>query len=206
MFLLIGQRLPEVVRGLARYDAATIVIAVTITVGVVLLLRPVWLVLTQSLPRSLHTWLGGRTVDDDRAGADKTLAAPSHDRGSQRLTGRDVVALSWSGTRGVISLAAISALPLVTADGAPFPNRDLLLFCTFVVVLITLVGQGLTFAPLVRALGLRADESTRRGYATRHARPLSRLPWPGSTSWRLNRTTTSRPTRSRRCVGNSAAS
>ncbi|UWP86781.1 Na+/H+ antiporter [Dactylosporangium fulvum] len=158
VFLLIGQQLPEIVRGLARYDPATIVIAVTITVGVVLLLRPVWLVLTQSLPRSLHTWLGGQTFDDDRAGADKTRVAPSHDRVSQRLTGRDIVALSWSGTRGVISLAAISTLPLVTANGAPFPNRDLLLFCTFVVVLITLVGQGLTFAPLVRALGLRADE------------------------------------------------
>ncbi|MFF5230867.1 cation:proton antiporter [Dactylosporangium sp. NPDC000521] len=158
VFLLIGQQLPEVVRGLAQYDSATIVIAVTITVGVVLLLRPVWLVLTQSLPRSLYTWLGGWAVDDDRAGADKTPAAPSHDRVSQRLTGRAVVALSWSGTRGVISLAAISALPRVTADGAPFPNRDLLLFCTFVVVMITLVGQGLTFAPLVRALGLRADE------------------------------------------------
>lgn len=68
------------------------------------------------------------------------------------------MALSWSGTRGVISLAAISTLPLVTANGTPLPNRDLLLFCTFVVVLVTLVGQGLTFAPLVQALGLRADE------------------------------------------------
>ncbi|MEE3919949.1 cation:proton antiporter [Micromonospora sp. BRA006-A] len=68
------------------------------------------------------------------------------------------MALSWSGTRGVISLAAIFTLPLTTNSGDPFPDRDLLLFCTFVVVLVTLVGQGLTFAPLVRMLGLRADE------------------------------------------------
>jgi CPA1 family monovalent cation:H+ antiporter len=59
----------------------------------------------------------------------------------------------------VISLAAIFTLPLVTDSGAPFPDRDLLLFCTFVVVLVTLVGQGLTFAPIVRALGLRANET-----------------------------------------------
>src|SRR3712207_2089191 len=49
--------------------------------------------------------------------------------------------------------------PLTTDTGAPFPDRDLLLFCAFLAVLVTLVGQGLTFAPLVRALGLRADEA-----------------------------------------------
>ncbi|MET8356224.1 cation:proton antiporter [Micromonospora sp. NPDC005171] len=81
------------------------------------------------------------------------------DRNARRLTSREVVALSWSGTRGVISLAAIFTLPLTTNSGAPFPDRDLLLFCTFVVVLVTLVGQGLTFAPLVRMLGLRANET-----------------------------------------------
>ncbi|MBG0560816.1 Na+/H+ antiporter [Actinoplanes aureus] len=149
VFLLIGQQLPAVVRGLAKYEPSTIVVAVAITVGVVLLLRPLWLLLTQSLPRSLHTWLGS-----DRSGKGDAEA----DDGAP-LTGREVVALSWSGTRGVISLAAIFTLPLVTADGTPFPDRDLLLFCTFVVVLVTLVGQGLTFGPLVRALGLRANEN-----------------------------------------------
>ncbi|WP_433832468.1 Na+/H+ antiporter [Actinoplanes sp. CA-015351] len=143
VFLLIGQQLPAVVRGLAKYDTSTIVIAVSITVGVVLLLRPLWLVLTQSLPRSLHTWLG-----NDRS-----------DKGEEPLTGREVIAMSWTGTRGVISLAAIFTIPLVTESGEPFPDRDLLLFCTFVVVLVTLVGQGLTFGPLVRALKLRADDN-----------------------------------------------
>jgi Na+/H+ antiporter len=149
VFLLIGQQLPEVVRGLAKYDTSTIVIAVAITVGVVLLLRPLWLLLTQSLPRSLHTWLGAEGPGKDNA----------RSRQARRLTGREVAVLSWSGTRGVISLAAIFTLPLVTDSGAPFPDRDLLLFCTFVVVIVTLVGQGLTFAPIVQALGLRASET-----------------------------------------------
>ena len=119
-----------------------------------LLLRPLWLLLTQSLPRSLHTRLGGETSDMDDPDAPRRRG-----RFSDRLSGREVVVLSWSGTRGVISLAAIFTLPLVTDSGAPFPDRDLLLFCAFVVVLVTLVGQGLTFAPLVRALGLRANEA-----------------------------------------------
>ena len=140
VFLLIGQQLPPVVRGLSHYSVATITAAAAISVGLVLVLRPLWLVLTQSLPRSLHTRLGG-------------------EGGSGRLTGREVVVLSWSGTRGVISLAAIFTLPLATDAGKPFPGRDLLLFCTFLVVLVTLVGQGLTFGPLVRRLGLRADHA-----------------------------------------------
>ena len=139
VFLLIGQQLPEVIDGLDEYTTGTIWAAAGISVGGALLIRPLWLLLTQSLPRSLHLSLGGD--------------------GGDRLNWRELVVLSWSGTRGVISLAAIFTLPLVTDSGAEFPDRDLLLFCTFLVVLVTLVGQGLTLAPLVRALGLRADRA-----------------------------------------------
>ncbi|MFD6638527.1 Na+/H+ antiporter [Micromonospora chalcea] len=159
VFLLIGQQLPAVVRGLRQYDTSTIVIAVAVSVGVVLLLRPAWLILTQWLPRSLHTRLGGVAEQDDTDPPGGARRAGQAERNARGLTAREVVALSWSGTRGVISLAAIFTLPLTTNSGDPFPDRDLLLFCTFVVVLVTLVGQGLTFAPLVRMLGLRADEA-----------------------------------------------
>jgi Na+/H+ antiporter len=143
VFLLIGQQLPEVIRGLGAYDTSTIVTAVAITLGGVLLIRPLWLLLTESLPRWAHSRLGGQDLDDGSDGA-----APSG-----RLTGREIIVLSWAGTRGVITLAAIFTLPLT------FPARDLLLFCAFLAVLATLVGQGLTFAPLVRALGCRADQA-----------------------------------------------
>jgi CPA1 family monovalent cation:H+ antiporter len=109
-----------------------------LTVGVVLLLRPLWLLVTQSLPRALHTRLGGSGHDD------------------KRLSGREVLIMSWSGTRGVITLAAISTLPL-TVRGAPFQARDLLLFCAYLVVLVTLLGQGSTFSLVVRLAGLRAS-------------------------------------------------
>ena len=139
-------------RGLGDYEASTIVLAAAVTVGSVLLVRPLWLLLTESLPRSMHSRLGGQEMDDADDG-------PPTGPFSGRLSGREIVVLSWAGTRGVISLAAIFTLPLVTESGAPFPARDLLLFCAFLAVLVTLVGQGLTFAPLVRALGCRADQA-----------------------------------------------
>jgi monovalent cation/hydrogen antiporter len=142
VFLLIGQQIGPVVRGLRAYPASTVAVAVAVTVGVVLLLRPLWLVITQHLPGALRMRLGSGTKA----------------RPNRALSGREITMLSWAGTRGVISLAAVFTLPLTVDSGRPFPDRDLLLFCTFVVVLVTLVGQGLTFAPLVRALGLRAND------------------------------------------------
>jgi Na+/H+ antiporter len=142
VFLLIGQQLPLVVRNLDAYATSTIAIAASVSVGVVVLLRPLWLILTQSLPRRLHASLGG-------------LGGPK--AADRRLSGREVLILSWAGTRGVISLAAIFSLPLTINNGDPFPGRDLLIFCTYLVVLVTLLGGGLTFAPLADALGLRAD-------------------------------------------------
>jgi Na+/H+ antiporter len=147
VFLLIGQQLPAVVDELSNYSMSTIITAVAVTVGVTLVLRPVWLILTQLLPRSLHLRLGGEAeVEGDATGA--RTRDPE-----KALTGREVTALSWAGTRGVISLAAIFTLP------ASVPHRDLLHFCAFVVVLVTLLGQGLTFAPLVHWLGLRANKT-----------------------------------------------
>jgi monovalent cation/hydrogen antiporter len=62
--------------------------------------------------------------------------------------------LSFTGVRGIVSLAAALAIPLTTANGAPFPARDLILFVTFTVILVTLVVQGLLFPLVIRALDL----------------------------------------------------
>jgi CPA1 family monovalent cation:H+ antiporter len=68
--------------------------------------------------------------------------------------------MSWSGMRGALSLAAALAVPLTTNAGDPFPGRDLILFLTFSVILATLVLQGLTLGPLIRALRFSdADEA-----------------------------------------------
>lgn len=67
--------------------------------------------------------------------------------------------VSWCGMRGVVSLAAALALPEVLPNGSPFPYRDLVILLTYGIVFITLVGQGLTLPPLIRALRLQWDNS-----------------------------------------------
>ncbi len=136
VFLLIGQQLPVVLRGLRDEPPGVTAAAIGVTLAAVLLVRPLWLLLTQVLPGRLGWRFGDR--------------APA-------LKPREAVALTWAGTRGVITLAAIFAVPLRTDSGAPFPDRYLLILCAYVVVLVTLVGQGLTFGPLLRWLGLRAN-------------------------------------------------
>jgi CPA1 family monovalent cation:H+ antiporter len=80
--------------------------------------------------------------------------------------------LSFAGMRGIVSLAAALAIPELGASGAPFPDRALILFITFVVILVSLVGEGLTLPVLIRwfdgALGL--DEDTERALALARAR------------------------------------
>lgn len=130
VFLLIGNQLPAVVSGLEGYSVATLLSAALASLAGVLLIRPAWLWLSFWVP--------------DR------LLAP---RARARLRGAEVLALAWAGTRGIISLAVMFGLPV------GFPSRDLLLFCTYVVVVVTLVGQGLSFSWLVRKLGIRTDRA-----------------------------------------------
>jgi CPA1 family monovalent cation:H+ antiporter len=69
---------------------------------------------------------------------------------------------SWSGLRGVVTLATALALPRATDAGAPFPQRSFIIFLSFVVILATLVGQGLTLPPLLRRLGVEGDKGELR--------------------------------------------
>lgn len=75
---------------------------------------------------------------------------------------RNVVVIAWTGMRGVISLAAAFALPLVTQSGAPFPERALIVFLTFCVIFVTLVLQGLSLPFLIRWLDLKDDGAAER--------------------------------------------
>ncbi|MDP9436017.1 MAG: cation:proton antiporter [Actinomycetota bacterium] len=79
-------------------------------------------------------------------------------RPQRRSSPQERLLIGWSGMRGAISLAAALALPL-EVDGQPFPGRDLLLFLTIVVVLVTLVAQGTTLPLMLRWTGQTGDES-----------------------------------------------
>ena len=67
--------------------------------------------------------------------------------------------VGWTGMRGVIALAAALSLPLQLDNGDPFPQRSLIIFLTYSVILATLVVQGLTLPPIIRALGLSEEKN-----------------------------------------------
>jgi CPA1 family monovalent cation:H+ antiporter len=81
--------------------------------------------------------------------------------------------IAFTGVRGIVSLAAALAIPLTVDDGGPFPSRDLILFLTFVVILVTLVGQGLLLPAVIRVLGL-AHAGAREHRADKAAELLAR--------------------------------
>lgn len=73
---------------------------------------------------------------------------------------RNVVLASWCGVRGAVSLAAALSVPALLPDGTAFPGRREILVVSLCVILVTLVAQGLTLAPLVRWLGIRGDDDS----------------------------------------------
>ncbi len=139
VFILIGLQLPNILDNLAAtrtfWELASWAVIVSVTVIVV---RLVWVFPATYLPRWLSPGLRARDP----------LPPP-----------RSVLVLGWAGMRGVVSLAAALALPLNVNGGAPFPQRDLVIFLTFSVILATLVGQGLTLPWLIRRLGIGDDGS-----------------------------------------------
>ena len=115
--------------------------AILLTVAVVIATRFVWVYPAALLPR----WL-----------------SPALARRDPLPPWRWLFFLGFVGVRGVVSLAAALAIPLFTAAGAPFPDRDLILFVTFGVIVVTLIGQGLSLPALVRWLGLNQHAAAER--------------------------------------------
>jgi CPA1 family monovalent cation:H+ antiporter len=141
IFLMIGLQIRYVVADL-RSDYSGLQLA-SYAVGVsllVMLLRPLWVFPATYLQR----WI-----------------FPSIARSDPSPPPAVIVALSWAGIRGVVSLAAALALPRNLEGGIPFPHRDLIVFLTFSVILSTLVFQGLTFPALIRWLDVteKTDEA-----------------------------------------------
>ena len=107
-------------------------------------------------------------------------------RGTQ-LNQRNVALVAWMGMRGAVSLAAALALPVTTDSGAPFTERPLILFITFVVILVTLVVQGLSLPLVVRLLriepddGAEVEENKARKHAARAA--LERIDVLAAEDW-----------------------
>jgi Na+/H+ antiporter len=137
LFVLVGQQLPSIVGNIEEYSISEVLIYAALVYGVVLGARLLWFF---TMPY-LHPVF-------DRLLRNRYLRSPWQER----------LVMSWSGMRGAVSLAAALAVPLTIEGGAQFPQRDLILFLTFAVILATLVLQGFTLGPLIGALRLRSDD------------------------------------------------
>jgi monovalent cation/hydrogen antiporter len=133
LFVLIGLQLPVVLDGLAGRPLLEPVGYAAMVAGAVIAMRFVWVFTVPYVIRAI-----------DRRPEQRL----------RRVGARPRVVVAWSGMRGAVSLAAALALPLETDAGAPLPDRDLVLFIAFAVILVTVVGQGLTLPALIRRLGV----------------------------------------------------
>jgi Na+/H+ antiporter len=136
LFVLVGLQLPAIADSLGTYSWPTLLRDAALVSGAVVLTRIIWVYPGTYVPRFLFPKI--REHDPYPPWQSPALVA-------------------WAGMRGSVSLAAALAVPLVTDAGRPFPGRDLIVFLTFSVILVTLVGQGLTMPAAIRWLDLEDD-------------------------------------------------
>lgn len=134
VFMLIGLDLPEITEGLGDTSIGTAIgygLLITAVLIVARMLSAIGAVVTTLIARNFIT-----VADASNPG----IRAP--------------LVLGWSGMRGVVSLAAALSIPVQLADGTAFPQRNLILFITFVVILTTLLLQGLTLPWMIKKLDM----------------------------------------------------
>jgi Na+/H+ antiporter len=135
VFCLIGLQVPYVLAGIkGGYHWTTLVLYGTVFSVVLIALRVVWM-----YPASSVAWWIRKHI----------FRQPN-----EPPPAKGIFVVGWTGMRGVLALAAAFALPETLADGRPFTQRNLIVFLAYVVILVTLVGQGLTLPWVIRKLGL----------------------------------------------------
>jgi len=144
VFLLTGLQARALIEKAHGFSIHDLLLATALTTAIVIAARFIWVFPATYIPR----WVSPRLARRD----------PSPPWQGPFM-------LSFTGVRGVVSLAAALAIPFVLDNGQPFPHRDTILFVTFGVIIFTLVGQGFMMPLVVRWLGLthlgnkeRADE------------------------------------------------
>jgi Na+/H+ antiporter len=142
LFVLVGLELPHVLDAArdGTSDGALVLYGLLIA-ATVIVVRFLWVFPTTYLPRILSARIRDRS--------------PVPDVGHTLL-------VAFTGMRGAVSLAAALAIPETTDAGVPFPGRDLIIFLVYVTILVTVVAQGLTLGPLIRALNVEDDEDAQR--------------------------------------------
>ncbi|MDF1502739.1 Na+/H+ antiporter [Roseisolibacter sp. H3M3-2] len=166
IFLILGVEFRTLMGGVPDAERGRLLLAGGAVAAVTIAVRLVWVPLATFLPR----WVSRDVRRRDPMPSWKPVAL-----------------VSWTSMRGIVSLATALALPRVLADGRPFPFREEILVLTMCVIVVTLVVQGLTLAPLIRAFGFVPErthhvearlarlEAARRGAET--LEDLAREPW-----------------------------
>jgi Na+/H+ antiporter len=139
VFILIGLQLQDIIKGMGNYSVShTIMYAVVISL-LTIVVRLIWVFPAAYVPRLIN---------------------PAIIRREGKLGWKTVFIIGWSGMRGVVSLASALAIPLTLANGTGFPHRSLILFITFVVILFTLILQGLSLPFILRLMKLEIHDDT----------------------------------------------
>lgn len=138
VFILIGLELPVIVKGLEGYSITEAIWYAIIISLLTIVIRIIWVFPGAFLPRILSKNIRTKEVNPGW---------------------KSVLLVAWSGMRGVVSLASALSIPLAFDDGTAFPHRNLILFISFVVILFTLVLQGLSLSPLIRFLKIEVNDA-----------------------------------------------
>jgi CPA1 family monovalent cation:H+ antiporter len=133
VFILIGLQLPHILSRIKYQRLSTLLLDAALLVAVLIALRLIWVFAESWISQAIGKLL-------------KRLQLP--------VPSRESFIVGWTGMRGMISLAAAISLPELLDDGTAFPERNVLIFLTFSVILFTLVAQGLNLPFLIRKLGL----------------------------------------------------
>jgi Na+/H+ antiporter len=133
LFLVTGLQARALLGAFNTYDTGQLVLSALLISAVIILARFIWMYPATYLPR---------------------LISPALARADPAPPWQWPFMLAYTGIRGIVSLAAALAIPLTMENGQPFPHRDLILFLTYSVILVTLVGQGLFLPVVIRALDL----------------------------------------------------
>lgn len=142
VFILIGLQLPHVIAGIRNMRPMELGIDVVLLSGLLIVLRLLWVFAASWL----HYWV--------RRLAGRESALPR---------ANETFIIGWTGMRGVIGLAAAMSLPDLLNDGTAFPQRSVLVFLSFCIILVTLVAQGLTLPLVIRKIRLAADRDASSG-------------------------------------------
>lgn len=146
VFIMIGLQLPSIIKDLGDYSFSQMLGYGLLISLVTIVVRIIWVFAGADWQKFLYK---------KKKRADVLVANEDPDN-----TWKNVLVVAWTGTRGVISLAAALALPLFLQDGTPFPKRHSIIFLSFVVIFVTLVVQGLSLPLLIRWLKIKPQDNT----------------------------------------------